>query len=335
MVSKENTMDDQFLYSAWRKPRPELVARIRGRLAQQDQQRPAAYSPRPMLRAAAYVAATVLTAGAFALPPVRAGAAAFLDLFRVVNFAPIPIQSGRLRELGTRGDLDLPRLLGEQVEVLKDPGAPREFADAAATAAAAGLPVRMPLWLPYGMRAHGFEVHGESETRITLNTRKLQGILDILGIDDVRMPTGVDGKSATLNVPRVAVTRFQDSYKRTVTLWQARQPVALLPSGVDIPGLAEVGLRILGVDSNQASSIARSVDWRTTLLVPVPADVSVFREILVQGNSGVLIEIRRPQEPGTEPAPTAQLMWSAGGMLYVMVGSIRPQELVAMAQSLQ
>lgn len=332
-------MDDQFLYSAWRKPRPELVARIRERLVRQDQQGPVVHSPRPMLRAAAYLAATVLTAGAFALPPVRAGAAAFLDLFRVVNFAPIPIQSGKLKELAARRDLDLPRLLGEQVEVLKDSGTPREFADAAATAAAAGIPVRMPQWLPFDMKATGFEVHGESETRVTLDSSRLQGMLDILQIDDVRIPGDADGKSATLNVPRVAVARFQNSYRneyqRNVTLWQGRQPVALLPSGVDIPSLVEVGLRILGVDANQASSIARGVDWRTTLLVPVPAGVSVFRQILVQGNGGVLIEIRHQQGSGQEPSPTAQIMWSEGGMVYVMAGNVRPQELVAMAQSLQ
>jgi hypothetical protein len=328
-------MDDQFLYSAWRRPSPEMAARIRERLVRQGLQGPPVHEPRPMLRAAAYVAATLLTAGAFALPPVRAGAAAFLDLFRVVNFAPIPIQPERLRELAARTDLDLPRLLGEQVEVLKDPGKPREFADVAAAAEAAGVPVRMPLWLPFRMQASGFEVHGESETRVTLDSRKLQGMLDLLAIDDVRIPAGTNGKSATLHVPRIAVARFQDPYERKVTLWQARQPLALLPSGVDIPALAEAGLRILGVDPNQASSFARGVDWRTTLLVPVPANVSVFRQILVQGNSGLLIESRRSQESGTSALPSTQIMWSAGDMLYVMVGNVRPQELVAMAQSLQ
>jgi hypothetical protein len=334
MVSEENTMDDQFLYGAWRRPRPQLAARIRARLEQQDLQPPALHRPRPMLRAAGYAAAAVLTASAFTLPSVRAGAAAFLDLFRVVNFAPIPVQSARVQELASRSDLDLPRLLGEQVQLVKDPGEPRTVADAAAAGAFAGIHVRMPAWLPNGMQPAGFEVLAEGETRVTLSTAKLQSLLDVLGIDDVRVPVGADGQVATLHVPRIARALFRDS-RRTVVLWQARQPLAELPAGVDIPALAQIGLRILGVESNEAYSFAHSIDWRTTLLVPVPADVAAFRQVLVQGNTGLLIESRRPQGSGTGPRTTAQLMWSAGGSIHVLVGNVRPEELFEMAQSLQ
>ena len=326
-------MDDQFLYGAWRRPSPQLAARIRARLDQQDRQPPAMHQPRPMLRAAGYVAAAVLTGSAFALPSVRAGAAAFLDLFRVVNFAPIAIQSGRMREL-ERSDLDLPRLLGEQIQVVKDPGAPRTVADAAAAAAFTDSRLRTPLWLPRGMQLAGFEVRDEGEMRVTLSTAKLQTLLDVMGIEDVRVPQGADGQIATLHVPRIARVRFQDG-QRTVELWQARQPVAALPSGIDIPALAQVGLRILGVESSQAYSFAHNIDWRTTLLVPVPAEVAAFRQVLVQGNNGLLIESRSRDGAGEGTRPVAQLMWSAAGSMYVLMGNVRSEELFVMAQSLQ
>jgi hypothetical protein len=327
-------MDDQFLYGAWRRPRPELVARIRARLDLQQLQPPAMHRPRPILRAAGYATAALLAASAFALPSVRAGAAAFLDLFRIVNFAPIPIQSERVRELASRNDLDLPRLLGEQIQVVKAPGEPRAMADAGAAGAFAGIRLRMPLWLPQGMQPAGFEVLNEGETRVTLDAARLQTLLDVLGINDVRVPTGANGQAATLHVPRIARTLFRDS-RRTVVLWQARQPLAELPAGVDIPALAQVGLRILGVESNEAYSFAHSIDWRTTLLVPVPADVAAFRQVLVQGNAGLLIESRRQPGSGAGPRPTAQIMWSAGGSMYVLTGNVRSEELFEMAQSLQ
>lgn len=327
-------MDDQFLYGAWRRPRPELVARIRARLEQQALQPPVMQPPRPMLRAAGYAAAAVLAASAFTLPSVRAGAAAFLDLFRVVNFEPIPIQSERMRELESRSDLDLPRLLGEQIQVVKDPGAPRAVADAAEAGAFAGIRVRMPTWLPRGMQPAGFEVQDEGETRVTLDAGRLQALLDALDIRDVRVPAGAEGQAATLHVPRVVRVRFQDG-QRTVMSWQARQPLAALPAGIDVPALAQIGLRILGVESNEAYSFAHSMDWRTTLLVPVPADVATFRQVLVQGNAGLLIESRRPPGSGTGPRPVAQLMWSADGAVHALVGNVRPEELFEMAQSLQ
>jgi len=327
-------MDDQFLYGAWRHPRPELVARIRARLERQELQPPSLHRPRPMLRAAAYAAAAVLTASAFALPSVRAGAVAFLDLFRVVNFAPIPIQSGRMRELGSRSDLDLPSLLGEQIQVVKDAGEPLAVPDANAAGAFAGIRMRMPLWLPRDMQPAGFEVLAEGETRVTLNAGRLQTLLDLLGIGDVRVPTSADGQTATLHVPRIARALFRDS-QRTVMLWQARQPLAEIPTGADVPALAQIGLRILGVESNEAYSFAHAIDWRTTLLVPVPADVAAFRQVLVQGNAGLLIESRRAAGSGIGPRPMVQIMWSAGGSVYVLTGNIRSEELFEMAQSLQ
>lgn len=325
-------MEDQFMHGAWRQPSPELARRIHERLQRQDLQWSAAHR-RPMLRAASYVAATVLAAGAFSLPSVRAGAAAFLDFFRVVNFAAVPVQPERLKELATRTDLDLPHLLGEQVEMLKEPGAPVEMPDAQAAGAAAGIPMRMPLWLPNGMAATKFSVAGETQARVTLDTRKLATLMDALGIQDLHVPAGADGQSATIDIPRVAAVNFTDK-QRTVTLLQARQPVAVLPPGVDIPSLAEIGLRILGVEPNQAYAFARNVDWRTTLLVPVPANVGAFRQLLVQGNPGLLVEHEMRGADGKSWTAT-QIMWSQGSSVFVIMGNVHAEELFEMAQSLQ
>src|SRR6476620_4165323 len=122
MVSEESKMDDQFMLSAWRRPRPDFVRQVRERLDQQDLEMAVIHRPRPVLRAAAYAATVLLAVGAFAFPSVRAGAAAFLDLFRVVNFAPVAVNPQRMKELASRKDIDLPHLLGDQVQMLKDAG---------------------------------------------------------------------------------------------------------------------------------------------------------------------------------------------------------------------
>jgi hypothetical protein len=218
--------------------------------------------------------------------------------------------------------------------VVKDPGQPRAVADADAAGAFAGIRMRMPRWLPRDMQPAGFEVLAEGETRVTLNAGRLQALLDVLGITDARAPISADGQVATLHVPRIARALFRDP-QRTVMLWQARQPLAEIPAGVDVPALAQIGLRILGVESNEAYAFAHNIDWRTTLLVPVPADVAAFRQVLVQGNAGLLIESRWPQDASPGPRRIAQIMWSAGGSLYVLAGNVRPEELFEMAQSLQ
>ena len=88
---------------------------------------------------------------------------------------------------------------------------------------------------------------------------------------------------------------------RRVMLLQGRSPVATLPEGVDLASLAEIGLRVMGLESAEAHRFANSVDWRTTLIVPVPADIATFRQIDVQGNPGLIIETHhRPGGPNPE-----------------------------------
>ncbi|MEJ0035002.1 MAG: DUF4367 domain-containing protein [Gammaproteobacteria bacterium] len=329
-------MDDQFMLGAWRRPRPDFARQVRERLDQQDLEMAVIHRPRPVLRAAAYAAVLLLAVSAFALPSVRAGAAAFLDLFRVVDFAPVAIDTGRMKDMATRGQgLDLPHLLGDQVQVLKQSGPPREVADAATAGTAAGIAVRMPAWLPPGMAPARFDVIGENAMRVNLNAGSLNSVLDALGIDDLRVPQEADGKSVTMNVPPVVSVTFRDPQSRTALLLQARQPQASFPAGADLTTIAEIGLRVLGLERGEAHRFAQNVDWRSTLLVPVPANVATFKQVDVHGNGGLLIETKRQPGMRGEEQPHAQLMWSSGGSVFVLSGNVPPEELFAMAQSVQ
>jgi hypothetical protein len=329
-------MDDQFMLGAWRRPRPDFVRQVRERLDKQDLEMAVIHQPRPALRATAYAAAVLVVVGAFALPSVRAAAAAFLDLFRVVNFAPVAVNPERVKELATRGQgLDLKSLLGDSVQVLKQSGPPQQVADAQAAGAAAGIPVRMPAWLPPGMAPERFDVAGENATRITVNAQNLNGILDAVGVSDLRVPPEADGQSVTLSVPPIVSVAFGDQRSNKAVLHQARQPAASFPAGADLTTFAEIGLRVLGLERGEAHRFAQNVDWRTTLLVPVPVNAAGFKQVDVQGNQGVLIEMNRPATNGDRGGPRAQLMWSSGGSIFVLIGNIPAQQLFAMAQSVQ
>jgi hypothetical protein len=332
-------MDDQFMLGAWRRPRQDFVKRVRERLDQQDVEMTVSHRrSRPAMRWLAYAATVLLAVGAFALPSVRAGATAFLDLFRVVNFAPVAIQPQRLKTLlDEHKELDLPHLMGEQVQMLKDAGPPQDVASAEAAGAAAGIHVRMPAWLPAGMAPEGFSVGGEHAMRVTVSAQKANTVLDALGISDLRVPPEADGQTATMNVPPIVRVTFRDPQSRTVMLLQARQPQASFPAGADLSNFAEIGLRVLGVERGEAHRFAQNVDWRTTLLVPVPSDVTQFRQVDVQGNPALMIEARNFQGTSEDLRirASARVMWSSGGSVYALIGNVRPEELFEMAQSVQ
>ncbi len=318
-------MNEDFMQSAWRKPPPPFAAQLRERLRHQEAQRAASPRRRHVLQAVACAASLLLAVGLFTLPSVRAGAENFLDLFRVVNFVAVPVPKERFDTL-QRG-LDLPRMLGEQVHIVQAPGTPQSVATPAQAGALAGIAVHLPTWLPDGLALQGIEVLGEQRWTVAASSQKLQQVLDTLGISDLTVPPGLDGQTATIHLyPSVRIS--YNAQGGRVLFIQARRPDAVLPQGADLPQLAEIGLRVLGFEPNEARRFANSIDWRTTLLVPVPASVANFHEVDLGGSKGLLIETAASSGPRL-----SQLVWSAGNSVFALVGNVRPEELFEMARS--
>jgi hypothetical protein len=330
-------MNDEFMLGGWRKPRPDFARGLRQKLDRLESEAIVYQEPRRWTRYLAYAATLLLVFGAFTLPSVRAGARAFLDLFRVVNFAPVSVQESRVRQFNPGDNVDLPRLLGEQVVVLKEPTPPQQVSTLQEAASAAGVRVRLPAWLPVDLQQDLIEVMGEHALQVTVNTATMNSLIDALGIQDLRVPDEVNGKSATLRVHPIVRVDYAASGDgpRRVILLQGRSPEATLPQGVDLASLAEIGLRIMGMEGAEAHRFANSVDWRTTLIVPVPANIATFRQIHVQGNPGLIIESVRTEEEAEQGGARAHILWSSGGSVFALAGSVRPEELFEIAQSVQ
>lgn len=326
-------LDDEFMLSGLRAPPPTFVRQLRARLEAADLECGSA-TPIPRLRWAAAVGAALILGAAFTQPSVRAAAMAFLDFFRVVSFAPVSVQQDRLDRLGGQG-INLPEILGQQTQELQAPAPPRVMATAAAAGAAAGIPLALPTWRPVGLDLQRIEVKGSQAWRFTASTRKLQQVLTSLGIDDLSVPASIDGQAVTLSVAPVVRIVYGDG-TRLAVLMEARQPQVSLPTGTDLAQLAEIALRVLGIGRAEAYRIARSVDWRTTLLVPIPADVSNFRRVDIEGHEGLLVT--RARKTGTArgrlPAES-RILWSDGGRVFALVGNLPASDLFDMAESMQ
>jgi hypothetical protein len=260
------------------------------------------------------------------IPSTRASAQAFLDLFRVVNVAAVPVNVDRLKQLSERG-LDIPAMIGSQVQVLADPGPAQVVASPADAAAAAGLMLRAPTVLPPGLVLVRTELKGERAAQVTADTSKLRDVLDALAITDVAPPAGLDGQTATIRVPPIVRTVYANGGQE-FSLFQARTPEMTLPGGIDLPPLAEIGLRIAGLGTSEAHTLAHDIDWRSTLLVPIPAAAASFRQVDLPGGRGLFVE------PTARRGPRA-ILWSNGGVMYAMTGSINSQTLLQIARSVQ
>ena len=320
-------MEDTWLQAFKREPSPEFARTLRSQLRQQE--RPGKGS-RWSLRSVAIPATAAATIALLLwVPAVRASAAAFLARFRVTNFVAIPVDPRRLDALHAQ-QLDVERLIGDHVQVLRDPGPPVTVATTDEAAAAAGFDLRLPQWLPADSKIVQISVVGEHAAQVTADSARLQQVMDALGIDDLHPPAGLDGQTAMIRVPPIVMVRYDDGKRRT-RLFQSLAPEITLPPGVELSSLGEIGLRILGLTPQDAHHFAGAIDWQSTLLVPVPPTAQSFREIDVAGNHGILIEHDPPNE-----LHTSIVLWSTGdGRVFGIVSSQGRSQVMEMANSIR
>lgn len=323
-------MDDQFLRDLKKQPTPEFAARLRATLRTLPPSAVARIAPAPRARKWLAAAASIAAVGfAFTLPPVQVAAQAFLNLFRVTQFTGIEVDVERFRELESSG-FDPSSLIGSLTFELNGVAEHVSYATTADAGAAAGIDVLTPAWLPPGFASTEIVGTPEVTASAALKTAGLQALLDTLGLADVELPAGLDGQPVTVHVSPVVTQRFT-SGELAIHVIQARSPEVTFPAGVDLSQLAYAALRVLGMSRAEAYRLSITIDWRSTLIVPVPSQAVGYRPVNVSGNEGLLIESR----VRNEDSPGSVLMWSAGGESFAVAGPLNGAELLEIAQTLQ
>jgi len=319
-------MTDIWMNALRREPSAEFKEQLRRRLRNDEAaaQAPAPSYRRFILAAAAVVLLSVL----LAVPAVRASAAQFLSLFRVVNIVAVKVEPSRLDSLKAQ-DLEIGKLIGEHVEVLVDPGPPVPVGSIDEAASVAGMPIAVPQWLPEDSKIIETAVMGERVLRITASANRLQQVMDALGITDLTAPPALEGQVVNVRVPPVVMVRYEHGNRRT-RLFQARVPQVTLPTSVDLATLGEIGLRILGLSQADAHQFAQAIDWHTTLLVPVPPGVSSFRQVSVGGRPGILMQHQPPDQ-----SPTSVVLWSTPERVFALVSIDGLDQVLNMADSVR
>jgi hypothetical protein len=240
----------------------------------------------------------------------------------------VPVNPGRLDALNA-SQLSPAELIGNNVQIIEEPGQPTDVVSIDQASAAAGMPLEVPQWLPDGSRIVETAVTREGLVRITGDAKRLQDVMDVLGIRDLRPPRGLDGQVVTVRVPPVAMIRYEHG-KRHTRLFEARSPRIALPAGVDLQRLGEIGLRMLGLDAQQAHTFAREIDWHTTLILPLPPTMSQMQRVSIAGHDGVEVDFQPPNE-----AFTRMLLWSTGDRVFALASVQDRNDLLAMADSIR
>lgn len=283
-----------------------------------------------------------------AIPSTRAMADQFLNLFRVQQVAVIPVDFTGMQQLTGEGAMgkQISQLLSSSIVMTKKPDNPVTAADAAQASQLAGFHVR----LPQGLTPSQISVENGAAFTFKIDRARAQALLDEAGRSDLVLPNSIDGANISVNIPAgisaaygVCPQPTSDEpglkmnmdgtagrkYADCVILAEIPSPTVDAPAEVNVSQLAQIGLEFTGMTTEQAAAFAKTVDWTTSLVIPIPKNAATYAQVQVDGVSGTLIQ--RP----ADDAPQFALIWVKNGIIYAIGGlGSESQKAIQMANSL-
>ena len=277
------------------------------------------------------------------IPATRALADQLLSLFRVEQVTVVPVDFTGMQELTSETlGTQVTELISDSITMTQESGGPVTVADEAEANQIAGFTVR----LPQNVTSSRISVLGASSFDLTVDRAKAQALLDEAGRADLVLPNSIDGAVISVTIPSSVMAGYgtcpdpteADSeqsgsmgrnYPDCVILSEIPSPTVSAPADVDVPQLAQIGLEFTGMTSEQAAAFVETVDWTSTLVVPIPRNAATYEQVAVDGTTGTLIQ--RP----ADDMPQFVLLWVKDGIIYSIGGlGTNSQQAIDMANSM-
>jgi anti-sigma factor RsiW len=285
-------------------------------------------------------AAAVILCG-LAFPSGRGLAQRFLSTLRVEKVQPVALDFSALD--GNRPLQEMLRqMISEQVVVTADEK-PQSASTASSASQLAGFPVHV---LAVRTDAPKFTVEGQHAFHMTVDRARLQDIFDQAGRSDLLLPVTLEGAPVSINVPRSIRLEYGDcphahatatpqsapapsgTWSNCLALVESPAPVVSLPSDLNIQQLAEIGFQLAGMSATQARELGQTIDWKSTLVLPMPRSASTYTSVQVAGTQGTLIT------GSGHRGPDYVLILVKNGIIYGLVGHGDSSNAVNVANSL-
>jgi len=265
----------------------------------------------------------------FAPPQLGQAAADFLGIFRVRKFAVIPIDQAQQAKLEALAKQAESGQFGKPTRV-REPGKPQPVADLAAASKAVGFAVRAPTSLPNGATRKSFTVQSGPAVHYEMDRAMMQALLDATQVQGVKLPP-VDKVTVDVDVPFAAEQEYTIG-NGTLAVVQMASPQVSIPPGIDPAMIGEAGFKFLGMPDADARRLAQSIDWTSTLVIPIPTNVVQYREVTVDGVSGLLVEHRSERTSRR----SASLLWQKDGIIHgINATDVDPLVVMQVADSLK
>lgn len=288
----------------------------------------------PRWRPAWGLAATVIIVAMFVgVNPMSTWAQRVLAMLRVQKIAVVTIEPRTLMsngETNSRPYQLINQFIADNVVVTMDPGKPRMAANVTDAAQLTGYPIRTieSLGAPQNIL-----VNGETAFQMNLNRDRIEALLGEVERSDIHIPESANGALIAVHIPKVAISMYGDCRTHHADnctyLAQAPSPTVSIPPDLNMSEIAEAALELAGMDSGEAHSFCQTVDWSSTLVVPIPRNTGSYETVTVDGVEGTLITETLPQ------GNRYSLLWVKDGVIQSLTGHGSSSDALALAASLQ
>jgi hypothetical protein len=301
----------------------------------------------PLLRIG--LAVVLILVVVLSFPLARAFADQVLNLFRVQQVVVVPIDFTGMQQLTGNDTLgkQVSDLISSSITTQQKPGKPVTVADVTKASQQAGFSVRVP----QAMTPSRINVEGAAAFTLKVDVAKAQALLNESGRPDLVLPSSINGTDVSVKIPASVSIAYgtcpdpaiQDAdnainsngsagrqYPDCVILAEIPTPTVSAPPDLDIAQLAQIGLEFTGMTSDQAAAFTKTVDWTSTLVIPLPKNAATYQQLTIDGVTGTLIQ--RP----ADDAPQYALLWVKNGIIYAISSlGTNSQQAIQMANSLQ
>src|SRR2546429_9868448 len=118
---------------------------------------------------------------------------------------------------------------------------------------------------------------------------------DVCSSDLVRVQYGECPKIVTEGEGQVG--NSPQAFNCTILL-EAPSPIVNVPADLNLEQLAETGLQLAGMSAVQAREFCQTVDWKSTLVLPITRFVRSYATVTVDGVHGTLMTPANRRGPG-------------------------------------
>jgi hypothetical protein len=132
------------------------------------------------------------------------------------------------------------------------------------------------------------------------------------------------------NTVRTGDKSGQEADATCVSLFELPSPIVSAPQEIDPAQIAQIALQFLGMSANDAASFTQTVDWTSTLVLPVVRGESKYEQVHVNGNEGALLRSANQRQ-----SDHFSLMWVDNGIVFALNGTGDDTTAINLASQLE